>query len=176
MGEDALAGRGHLWCVGELLAVEDEHIFCVMKVILDVLASGLDVIDAVYRVIVTRSSGNHILVDVVGVGADPLILVLDGFAQVFDVMASVLDSLLHGLEGHHQLSLDLDTLFVVVLVPNGIAIIEFIHSSVEIAGGELFVSLVRRAVVWLLVVIANVEVGLAGVVGVLLGGGLGLNF
>ena len=45
-GQDLSAGGHNLWRVGELLAVENEHILGIMNVMMGVLALGLDFTDA----------------------------------------------------------------------------------------------------------------------------------
>lgn len=45
VGQDLRASRHHLWCVGELLAVENENILVIMDGMLGVRALGLGRID-----------------------------------------------------------------------------------------------------------------------------------
>ncbi len=56
--------------------------------------------------------------------------------NIFYVVTKVDDRLFEGLESNKHLSLDLDSLLVVVLVPNWLVCVEFVHLLVEIRSGE----------------------------------------
>ncbi len=56
--------------------------------------------------------------------------------NIFDVVAEVNDRLLEGFESYEHLSLDLDSLFIVVLVPDRLVCVELVHLLVKVRAGE----------------------------------------
>ena len=95
------------------------------------------------------------------------------FLEVVDIVVDFADEAFEGLESHEQLSLDLDALFVVVLVPDLVIVVEIPNLVIEVASGK-FLTTVLDVVVGVLVagvavVVVASRVGLTGDVGVING-------
>lgn len=133
MVKKSLALLVHVGCESELLAVEDEGLAVLSDVLLGVdalLLGATDVLDGGEH---TLTESGLVLVDVVRVGADLLVLVLDLVSEGVDVSPDVGGAGLQGLEGDEELSLDLDSFLVVVLVPNLLSLVEVVDVLVEIS-------------------------------------------
>ncbi len=114
-----LSTRGnHLWCECELLAVELKGVTVVFQVVFSVLTrlSRLDEL----LVNLTEVDANllHVFIGIFVVGTNCFVLVCDPVVNFLDVVGEVHDRLFEGFKGDKHLSLDLDALLVIVLVPN----------------------------------------------------------
>lgn len=66
------------------------------------------------------------------------VLMFNELRDVPDVGCQVLNRDFHSFEGDQDFSFSLDSLSVVLLIPNLLVFIEFIHLLIEIGSGELF--------------------------------------
>ena len=154
-GQDGRASVVHLGSEGELLAVENES----GTVLIELRLSPLALITALSILAIHFSKsvpiGLLVLINVI------IVLVVSPSAVVNlsihsdNIVADVAHGGLECLKRHKHLSLDLDSLLVVVLIPNLIPLIEAPNLSVEVGTWELLTVFLR--VIWLDVVIANGE-------------------
>ena len=136
VGKERLALLDHLGGEGELLAEKDEVSAVLSDILLSVEAlvlSGTDLLDGGEH---TLAELGLVLVDVIRVGTNLLVLILNLVGESVDVSPDVGGAGLQGLEGNEKLSLDLDSFLIVVLVPNGLSFVEVVDVLVEISAGE----------------------------------------
>ena len=155
------ANRDHVVGEGELLAVEDQSLLGFLELVLGVLASLLELLDAV----VDRSKALvHLLVvfpDILLVCSNSLLLIVVPVVDSLDVAIKVVDGVLHGLESNKHLGLNLDALLVIVLVPDLVIRVELPNLLVEVGTGENLTVLVLvggSVVAWVGVVVFTVVV------------------
>ncbi len=76
---------------------------------------------------------------------------LESRDNILNVVTEINDRLLEGLESYEHLSLDLDSLFIVILVPDWLFCVEFVDLLVEVRAGEdlaIYARVVCRSVDW----------------------------
>ncbi len=61
---------------------------------------------------------------------------LESRDNILNVVTEVNDRLFEGLESYEHLSLDLDSLLIVILVPDWLVCVEFVHLLVEVSAGK----------------------------------------
>lgn len=167
-GQDGRASVVHLGCESELLAPEDHSVTvlielrlgpCALITAFSILAIHVSVSGHVIRLVVI----NVTIVLVVSPNT-----VVNLSINSDNIVADIAHGGLECLKRHKHLSLDLDSLLVVILVPNLIPLIERPDLSVEVGTWQLLTVFLR--VIWLDVVLANGEawLGRGMVIGLLL--------
>ena len=135
---DSTAHPHHLLRKGELLTVKDQGALVVVESVLGLPAlvtCSLHLFDCPGEVLVVL---RQVVVDVLLVGADARAVYMDPLIERIDVVAEVADGGLEGLESDKKFRLDLDSLLVVVLVPDLLALVELVDLLVEVGAGKLF--------------------------------------
>lgn len=133
MRQDVLTSGYHLRCVGELLAIEDERTAVFVQGTLCVMAHVHSLVHLLVCLIVALLSNNQVLINIIFVRTDLLELHTDFLRQPHDVLIAESDAFLERFEGDHELCLDRDELFVVILFPDGPSTVKLIDSSIEVA-------------------------------------------
>ena len=157
-GEDMGAGGDHLVGESELLAIKNESILVVLEVNLCVVAFILNTSNKVSSLDVGFLVGSQVIVNVLLVSTNSLILAFGPFTDGADIVGEVVDVGLKGLKSNKHLSLNLDSLLVVVLVPNLVCFVELVDLSVKVSSWQNLTVLLT--VIRCLVVASNREVGL----------------
>lgn len=147
-GKDASAGTNHLWGPCELLAIKDEGgevsierslgITCLS---LELTGSGLGDWDG-------GDNGVHVGVDVSLVNSNGHVVVHDVSLGGGEVHVEDHDGFFEGLKSDKELSLDLDSVVVLVLGEDLVTGIELVALSVEVGSWEGTVG-VLSGVLWL---------------------------
>ena len=96
-----------------------------------------------------------ILVDVILVCTDLAPIDLDLFSQSVDVVSEIVDGGLKGFKGNKNFSLDLDSLLVVILVPDLFTLIKLVNLLVKVSTRQLLTVLL--GVIRLPVMLADVK-------------------
>jgi len=117
-GENRSASVVHLGSESELLAVKDKGILVGIEISLSITAIILDSMDKALHSLECLFDISCVGVDVILVGSDSASVVGDFVVELVNVLTEVADGGLEGLESNEQLSLNLNSLFVVILVPN----------------------------------------------------------
>ena len=161
-GENFLACGDHVGGEGELLAVKHESLSVVIEVMLRVLALLLEVVNGCPGGREVFDQGLHVLVSLLVVQTNLGVLVGDILREVGDVVRQTGDALLEGLKGDHKLSLDLDALLVVVLVPDLFVVVEVPDLVVEVSGRKFLTAVLDMVigvlVAWMAVVVVAIGV------------------
>ena len=158
-GEDSSAGIVHLLCESELLAVKNESVSVLIKIALSIRALILNTIDKVSSRLHLGVVSILVLPDIILISSNSATIVRNFFVNRVDIVAEVVDGSLEGLEGDKDLSLNLNSLFVVVLIPNLLVLVELVDLLVEVGAWKFFT--VFLGVIRLSVVASNGEVGLS---------------
>ena len=154
-GENRSASVVHLGSESELLAVKDKGILVGIEISLSIIAFILDSMDKALHSLECLIDISCVGVDVVLVGSDSASVVGDFVVELVNVVTEVADGGLEGLESNEQLSLNLNSLFVVILVPNLIVFVELVDLSVEISTWEFLA--VLMLIIRLSVVVSDGE-------------------
>ena len=85
---------------------------------------------------------------------------LNNGRDIAHVVGSVVDGRLEGLESHENLSLHLDSLWVVVLIPDLFILIEFIDLFIKVSTWECIIAIILR-IIRPLIFVSDIEVGLS---------------
>ena len=104
--------------------------------------------------------GSQVIVKILLVSTNSFLLVSGHVTDGVDVVGEVADVGLHGLKSNKHLSLNLDSLLVVVLIPNHFVCVELVDLSVEVSSWQNLTVLL--SVIRCLVMASNREVGLSG--------------
>ena len=161
-GENAGACGNHLGSESKLLAVKNQGVLVVIKIVLRVLAVLAQVVNSLPNGAEVVDESFHVVVSFFMVKADSMVLVAKCGRKNVDVVGDARDATLEGLEGNEKLSLNLDSLFVVVLVPDFVVVIELPNLSVEVSSGKFFAT-VHDVVIGVLVAGVGVVVVALGV-------------
>ena len=153
--ENGGAGGHHFVTKGELLAVEDEGVLVVVEIgrgkAAQVGRSG----DLGGRVVDCGPVGGLVGVGILVADTNNRVASRDPPDQRAGVIAQVPDGCLEGLKSDENLSLHLDSLHIVVLVPDLLVLPELVDLLVEISAGQRLT--VGLRVVWRPVHAADVE-------------------
>ena len=158
-GEDSSAGIVHLLCESELLAVKNESVSVLIKIALSIRALILNTIDKVSSRLHLGVVSILVLPDIILISSNSATVVRNFVVNRVDIVAEVADGSLEGLEGDKDLSLNLNSLFVVVLIPNLLVLVELVDLLVEVGTWKFFT--VFLGVIRLSVVASDGEVGLS---------------
>ena len=158
-GEDSSAGIVHLLCESELLAVKNESVSVLIKIALSIRALILNTIDKVSSRLHLGVVSILVLPDIILISSNSATVVRNFVVNRVDIVAKVADGSLEGLEGDKDLSLNLNSLFVVVLIPNLLVLVELVDLLVEVGTWKFFT--VFLGVIRLSVVASDGEVGLS---------------
>lgn len=158
-GEDSGAGVVHLLCESELLAVENESVSVLIKIALSIRALILNTVDKVSSCLHLGVVLILVFPDIILISSNSALVVGNFVVNRVDIVADVADGSLEGLEGDKDLSLNLNSLFVVVLIPNLFVLVELVDLLVEVGAWKFFT--VFLGVIGLSVVASNGEVGLS---------------
>ena len=158
-GEDSSAGIVHLLCESELLAVKNESVSVLIKIALSIRALILNTIDKVSSRLHLGVVSILVLPDIILISSNSATVVRNFVVNRVDIVAKVADGSLEGLEGDKDLSLNLNSLFVVVLIPNLLVLVELVDLLVEVGTWKFFT--VFLGVIRLSVVASDGEVRLS---------------
>ena len=158
-GQDASASIVHLFCESELLAVKNKGVAVGIELGLGpnallAASSHLNVCVEVGLLI-----DGVVLINVILIRTDSCTIVRNLIANSMNIIAQVVDRGLESLERHEHLSLDLDSLFVVILIPDLLVLIELVYLSIEVGTWKFFA--IWLGIIGLSVVTADRETGLA---------------
>ena len=154
-GEEVRASMVHLLGKSKLLAVEDEGSLVCVNIVLSASAKVLGSSDGLRNCIVLFFESGQISVDIILVCTNSAALILNSLINAYDVVVDVADRGLEGLESDQNFSLHLDSLFVVVLIPDLLALIERVDLLIEVSTRKNFT--VRTCVVGFLILTLNRE-------------------
>jgi len=158
-GEEVRASMVHLLGKSKLLAVEDEGSLVCVNIVLSASAKVLGSCDGLRNCIVLFFESGQISVDIILVCTNSAALILNSLINAYDVVVDVADRGLEGLESDQNFSLHLDSLFVVVLIPNCLLLIEVVNLLVEVSTWKNLAILL--SVIRCLVVVSNGEAWLS---------------
>ena len=137
-GPDGSGSIVHLFCESELLAVKHKGVAVGIELGLGpnallAASSHLNVCVEVGLLI-----DGVVLINVILIRTDSCTIVRNLIANSMNIITKVVDRGLESLERHEHLSLDLDSLLVVVLIPDLLVLIELVYLSVKVGTWEYF--------------------------------------
>ena len=153
--KERYAGTDHVLRVRELLAVEDEGGLVIVEVRRGKAAQVARCVDLGGRVVECGHVAGLVLVGIIVADTDRRVASRDPPDQRAGVVAQVPDGRLEGLKSDENLSLHLDSLHIVVLVPDLLVLPELVDLLVEISAGQRLTVVLR--VVWRPVHVADIE-------------------
>ena len=159
-GENGGAGGNHFVTERELLAVEDEGVLVIVEIGRGKAAQVARCVDPGGPVVECGRVAGLVCVSILVADADERVSGRDAPDQRASVVAQVPDGRLEGLKSDENLSLHLDSLHIVVLVPDLLVLPELVDLLVEISAGQRLTVVLR--VVWRPVHAADVEALTAG--------------
>ena len=158
--KERYACTDHILCPRELLAVEDEGVLVIVEIRRGKAAQVARCVDLGGRVVECGHVAGLVRVGIIVAGTDHRVASRDPLVERGGVIAQVPDGRLEGLKSDENLGLHLDSLHIVVLVPDLLVLPELVDLLVEISAGQRLTVVLR--VVWCPVHAADVEALPAG--------------
>ena len=137
-----------------MLAVEDEEISLLVELTLAVFASVQNITSSVLLIadhVVDVMDPVRVELDMVRVSVDVVVVLFDTVYEVIDTVIERDCDLSQTLEGDHEISFDLKSTLVVVLLPDGLPKVEVIDLRLKVG---------RRDIAWVVMVVLRVGHGL----------------
>ena len=133
--KERYTGTDHVFCPRELLAVEDEGVLVIVEVRRGKAAQVARCVDLGGRVVECGHVAGLVHVGRLVAGTDHRVASRDPRVERGGVIAQVPDGRLEGLKSDENLGLHLDSLHIVVLVPDLLVLPELVDLLVEISAG-----------------------------------------
>ena len=159
--EEVLACVVHFLGKGELLAVQNQSISVLLQLLLSPLALILTPICITLRVSKCLMIFFNLSINVVRLIIDFSSGMLNMGTDIAHVVGRVAYSCLECFESYHNLSLHLDSLLVVTLIPDFFVFIKVVDLFIKVSTWEILRRSLR--VIWLLVSRSDVEAWLSSV-------------
>ena len=128
-GQDIGACANHVLSPSELLAVEDESISVFPETSIADSALFLQSLESVVLIIdlsIVVVDTFIVFIDSIVVSVNIMVIVINAIFKVVDLVIQLNERFSDGLEGDHQFCLSLDSLFILMLVPDDIPFVEVI--------------------------------------------------